>query len=63
MAAEVALKRLSDADWRAHLQSGLTRIDALIAHANARVAEHAAHMATLERRTSPELYAVSRDVQ
>jgi hypothetical protein len=61
MAPEDALKRLSDDDWYAQLQSGLTRVAELIDDAKLRIAEHAAHMATLEG--APELYGVSRALQ
>jgi hypothetical protein len=54
MTPQDALQRLSDDDWHAHAQSGLTQVDELIDDAKARVAEHAAHMATLEK-TAPEL--------
>jgi chromosome segregation ATPase len=57
-----ALKRLSDDDWYAHLQSDLTRVEELIDDAQARVAEHAAHIATFEK-SAPELHAVSRELQ
>jgi len=63
MEYEVALGRKFGEDWRAHVQSALTRIDGRIDDAQARIAEHAAHMATHERSASPELYAVSRDMQ
>ena len=62
MTPEDALQRLSDDDWHAHIQSGLTRVDELIDDAKVRVAEHAAHMAALEK-SAPELHAVSRGLQ
>ena len=62
MTPEDALKRLSDDGWYAYLQSGLTRVDELIDDAKARVAEHAAHIATIEK-SAPELYAVSTELQ
>src|SRR5262245_14995290 len=63
MTPEDTLKRLSDDSYHAHVQSHLMRVDELIGAAEARVAEHAAHMARLERFASPELFAVSREVQ
>ena len=62
MTPEDSLKRLSDDSHHAHLQSHLKRVDELIGAGEARVAEHAAHMAKLEWIASPELFAVSREV-
>jgi hypothetical protein len=49
-------------DARAHVQSHLERVDELIYGAEARLVEHAVHMAKLETAT-PELEAVSQQVQ
>jgi len=50
-------------DAHAHVQSHLMRVEELIYGAEARLAEHAAHMAKLEKSASPELLAVSQQVQ
>jgi hypothetical protein len=63
MAPETALKRLSDDGYNAHLQAHLTPLIALIGDAEVRIAEHAAHMAKLEKDAPPELHAVSRRLQ
>jgi len=63
MTSEDTLRRLSDDSYHAHVQSHLKRVDELIGAAEARVAGHAAHMEKLERIASPELFAVSREVQ
>ena len=49
-------------DAHAHIQSHLERVDELIYGAEARLVEHAAHMAKLEG-ASAELHAVSQQVQ
>jgi hypothetical protein len=51
MAPETALKRLSDDGYNAHLQAHL--MIALIGDAEVRIAEHAAHMAKLEKDAPP----------
>jgi hypothetical protein len=53
MAPETALKRLSDDGYNAHLQAHLTPLIALIGDAEVRIAEHAAHMAKLEKDAPP----------
>lgn len=58
MTPEDALQRLSDDDWHAHIQSGLTRVDELIDDAKARVADTWQHL-----KRAPELHAVSRELQ
>ena len=53
------MKRLSDDDRLAHVQSVVTRVSQLISDAEIRIVKHAAHMATLEK-SAPELGRVSQ---
>ena len=62
MAPKDARRRFSDDDWHAHVQSHLARVNELIAEAEARVVEHAAHMAALEKSAIPHLHAVSQQL-
>ena len=62
MATEDTLERLSGYDRHARVQSLLTRVDELIVEAKARVAAHATQMATVEKNSFRELYAVSQEV-
>ena len=63
MKYEDVLERLIGEDWHAHMQSALTRVDAQIGEGKARVNEHAVHMATLDKIASPELHAISQELQ
>ena len=62
MATDDTLERPSGDDRHARLQKLLTRVDELIVAAKARVAAHAAQMATIEKNSFRELYAVSQEV-
>jgi hypothetical protein len=62
MAGKDTRRRFSDDDWHAHVQSHLARVDALIGEAQARIVEHAAHMAKLEKSAIPHLHAVSQQL-